>query len=117
MLPERCFFLIKDQWYVLMNWRARSRPTDAVLLQALSSDEIETYFALQRAGHDDADIFNHMYPPQYVHDIERDVPIPMHLLTKAQLAYVIEHKLSQPLPSLTRMRRDDLQSLYESLKG
>ncbi|MFQ5569778.1 MAG: hypothetical protein ACE5G0_08880 [Rhodothermales bacterium] len=101
----------------MMNWKARRETVDAVVLSALSSEEADTYLALKQAGVDEAAIFNRMYPSRGRHWAREEVHVPIVLLNKTQLAYLIETRLCTSLPSLNRLRKQDLMTLFVTLRA
>lgn len=115
MTPTRCFLQVRGRWYALMNWRVRLSGADAVVLRALSCEEEASFQSMKREGVEEAAIFDRLYPPQRAPAPVQEVWLPVALLTKAQLAYLIENRLRAPLPSLAKMRKDDLMLLLGRL--
>ena len=106
---------VQGRWYALMNWRAQGTRTDAVVLRPLSPREEETYQSLKRDGFVEAAIFAQLYPPQCEPIALQDVIVPVALLQKVQVAYLIENKLGVTLPSLSGMDKEDLVRLLGRL--
>lgn len=115
MKNSRCFFQIRGRWHVLMNWQARSQPNDIAVMNPLSSKEVATLLSLQKEGYKDTSIFDRLFPPGPALPEKQKVSLPVSLLSKAQLAYVIEHKLTASLPSLRKMSKADLVSMLSRL--
>ncbi len=114
-MPTRCFLQIRGRWYALMNWKARASRADTVVFRALSSEEVALFQSMQREGFREAAIFAQLYPPQVVPSPAQEVRLPVALLTKVQLAYLIENRLGGSLPSLKKMHKDDLMMLLDRL--
>ena len=115
MMPTRCFLQIRGRWYALMNWKARASRADTVVFRALSSEEVALFQSMQREGFREAAIFAQLYPPQVVLAPAQEVQLPVALLTKVQLTYLIENRLGASLPSLKKMGKDDLMMLLHTL--
>ena len=115
MMPTRCFLQIRGRWYALMNWKARASRADTVVFQALSSEEVALFQSMQREGFMEAAIFAQLYPPHVAPAPAQEVRLPVALLTKVQLAYLIENRLEASLPSLKKMLKDDLMMLLDQL--
>lgn len=108
----RCFFQIQDRWYVLANWQARLHAGDVAVFRDMEADDVAALLALRDEGYDDAAIFDRLYPTP---PVTPAVSIPVDLLTKHQLAYLIEHALNCSLPSLKRLTKSDLTALLSCL--
>ena len=115
MMPTRCFLQIRGRWYALMNWEARASRADAVVLRALSSEEVALFQSMQREGFREAAIFAQLFPPHVAPVLAQEVQFPVALLTKVQLTYLIENRLGASLPSLKKMQKDDLMMLLHTL--
>ena len=70
---------------------------------------------MKQEGVAEVDIFARLYPPQIVPAPVQEVCLPIALLTKRQLAYLIENRLGTALPSLKKMHKDDLMGLLHQL--
>ena len=114
-MPTRCFLQIRGRWYGLMNWEARASRADAVVLRALSSEEVALFQSMQQEGFREAAIFAQLFPPHVAPVPAQVVPLPVALLTKVQLTYLIENRLGASLPSLKKMLKDDLMMLLGRL--
>ena len=108
MTSTHCFMQIQGRWYALMNRQARKKRTDSVVLRPMTPRDVETYHAMKRNGFVEAAIFAQLYPPDIEQEPVREVVVPITLLNKAQLVYLIENKLSGRLPSLIKMDKEDL---------
>ena len=106
---------IKGRWYALMNWQARDSRADSVVLRALSCEEVASFLSMKQAGLREAAIFAQLYPPPVVPVPLQDVRLPVALLTKTQLAFLIENRLGASLPSLKKMHKEDLVMLLGRL--
>ena len=115
MPPPRRFMQIQGRWYALMNWRVQGTRTDTVVLRPMTAREVETYHTMQQSGFVDAAIFAQLYPPLQEPEPIQDVVVPISLLHEAQLAFLIENKLSISLPTLTKMDKEDLVRLFGRL--
>ena len=115
MTSTRCFLQIRGRRYALMNWKARLRRTDAFILRVLSPHEEALFQSMKRDGVEEATIFTHLYSPPVVPAPAQEVRLPVALLTKAQLTYVIENKLGVSMPSLKKMHKVDLTMLLDRL--
>ena len=115
MTPTRRFLQIRGRWYALMNWKARAGSTDTVVLRALSSEEAASLETMKQAGLREAAIFAQLYPPPVVPTPAQEVRLPVALLTKMQLTYLIENQLGAALPSLKKMHKKDLVMLLARL--
>ncbi len=115
MMPTRCFLQIRGCWYALMNWKARASRADAVVFRALSSEEVALFQSMQREGFREAAIFAQLYPPHIAPVPAQQVRLPVALLTKVQLTYLIENRLGASLPSLRKMEKGDLMMLLHTL--
>ena len=111
----RCFIEIKGRWYALMNWQARAGRTDNVVLRPMTTRDVERYRSMKADGFIEAAIFAQLYPPQFNATPVKDVVLPVTLLNKSQLIYLIENKLRVCLPSLKKMDREDLVTLLGRL--
>ena len=111
----RCFMQIQGRWYALMNRQARGARTDTVVLRPMAPRQVETYQAMAQSGFIDAAIFAQLFPPDVASKPAKDVVVPITLLNKSQLVYLIENKLSTSLPSLMKMDKDDLMMLLGRL--
>ena len=115
MMSMRCFMQIKGRWYALMNWQARGGRTDSVVLRPLTPREVETYQAMKQNGFVEAAVFAQLYPPQIETVPVHEVILPVALLNKSQLIYLIENKTNASLPSLVKMDKEDLVMLLGRL--
>ena len=98
-----------------MNWRAQKDHADTVVLRPMTSREVEVYRTMKQGGFAEAAIFAQLYPPQIESAPKQDLNVPVALLNKLQLVYLIEHKLGVSLPSLKKMEREDLVRLLGRL--
>ena len=98
-----------------MNWRVRASRADTVVLQALTFEEEALFESMKHDGLREAAIFAQLYPPHIEPTSLQDVVLPVALLNKSQLIYLIENKLSAPLPSLLKMDKQDLVMLLGRL--
>lgn len=114
-MAARCFLQIRGRWYAVMNRQARNAPADAVVLRPMTLHEVEAYQTMKRGGFLEAAIFAQLYPPQTALPVVREVVLPVTMLTKTQLSYLIENKLGAALPSLQKMHKDDLVCLLGQL--
>lgn len=111
----RCFMEIQGRWYALMNWQARGGRTDSVVLKPLTPREVATYQAMKQSGFIEPAVFAQLYPPEIETTPIKEVVLPVALLNKAQLIYLIENKLTASLPSLVKMDQEDLVILLGRL--
>ncbi len=114
-MASRCFLQVGGRWYALMNWRARGTRADTVALRPMMPREVETYETMKQLGYVEAAIFAQLYPPDDESNPVQEVVVPTSLLNKAQLVYLVEHKLNVSLPSLGKMDKEDLMRLLERL--
>ena len=114
-MATRCFLQVGGRWYALMNWHARGTRADTVALRPMMPREVETYETMKQRGYVEAAIFAQLYPPGVEPKPVREVVVPVVLLNKAQLVYLIEKKLSISLPSLGKMDKEDLMRLLGRL--
>ena len=115
MTPTRCFLQIKGRWYALANWKARASRADTVVLRALSSEEEVLFQSMRQAGLREAAIFAQLFPRPVLPAPAQDVRLPVALLTKMQVAYLIENWLGASMPSLMKMHKHDLMMLLARL--
>lgn len=115
MTPPRCFLQIRGRWFALMNWQARSTRADSVVLRALNSDEEALLLSWKQADLDEAYIFARLFPPSAEETFTRNVSLPITMLTKTQLSYLIENKIGVTIPSLKHMKKEDLMRLFGRL--
>ena len=99
---------IQGSWYALMNRQARKTRTDSVVLRPMTPREVEAYHSMKQSGFVEAAIFAQLYPPNSETTPAQEVVVPITLLNKSQLVYLIENRLRAPLPSLAKMDKKDL---------
>ncbi len=114
-MSTRCFIEIKGRWHALVNWQAHGARTDTVVLRPMARCDVERYQTMKQSGFVEAAIFAQLYPPHIEPASLQDVVLPVALLNKSQLIYLIENKLSVPLPSLKKMGKEDLVMLLGRL--
>jgi len=101
--------------FAILNWRIRDNEFDVIVLQPLTEHELKTYEALAEQGKSEYNIFYELFPPSDTP--QKQVLIDFSLLTKEQLVSLINFNLNISLPSLKRMKKEDLQRLYLSLES
>jgi hypothetical protein len=115
MTSIQCFTRHQDQMYAILNWRIRASEFDVIVLQPLTEHELQAYEALAELGKSEYHIFYELFPPSGTP--QKQVLIDFSLLTKDQLVSLINLYLNISLPSLRRMKKEDLQKLYLSLES
>ena len=105
-----------------LNWNDRARG-NRIFGRYLGEEEIKQLRALRELEYTDREIFVHFHPdiirerkPTPVPD-EQQVAIPLTMLSKEQLVYVIEKKLGEQLPSLAQASEDDLILLFRKINS
>ena len=100
--------------HAVLNWQQRRSQTDAIVSRPLSREELRLYCEARERGLDEPDIFRRMLPHRRR---ARRTAAELNQLTKKQLVDLVMVRLGAALPSLGRMTKDDLQTLYLKLRG
>jgi len=98
----------------------REKPHDAVIVRPLDHGQKENYREGKKQGHSDTSLFFDIFPkPKHVHKAmpkpSRDITIDIGMLHKEQLIQLIEKKTRTQINGLSRLDRDDLESLVLAL--
>ena len=105
-----------------LNWNDRARGK-RIFGRYLDADDIKQLRAMRELEYTDREIFVHFHPdiirerkPTPVSDPEQ-VAIPLTMLSKDQLVFVIEKKLGEQLPSLAEASEADLITLFRKINA
>ncbi|MBN1868616.1 hypothetical protein JW916_15140 [Candidatus Sumerlaeota bacterium] len=107
------FLSMNNEVYAVLNAEQRGQEGDVLLALPLDAEKSQTYEGMKSQGRSDADIFREMFPdfPQTPPPDSAEVRIPVSQLTKSQLVRLLEDRLHLSLPSLSKMKKDDLVRL------
>jgi len=108
--PQK-FYLMKDRMMAVLNWRKRDTIDDTFMAVPLSAKQTRLYQAYRKEGLTESDIFDKLFPTPRVTQ-PRTVSIDIGRLTKEQLVAMIEETLEIHTPSLTRMKKAELENLF-----
>lgn len=110
MEPQQCFTTNRNRIYAILNWKERRYQGATIYAEQLSESEEAQYRRLSRAGKSESEIFYNLFPvTRYSSGLDI---IELLNTCKAEIAILIQKQLQIALPSLTRMSRRDLLSLY-----
>lgn len=105
-----------------LNWNDRARGK-RIFGRYLDADDVKQLRAMRELEYTDREIFVHFHPdiirerkPTPVPD-EEQVAIPLTMLSKEQLVYVIEKKLGEQLPTLAQASEADLITLFRRINA
>lgn len=105
-----------------LNWNDRARGK-RIFGRYLDADDVKQLKAMRELDYTDREIFVHFHPdiirerkPTPV-PAEEQVAIPLTMLSKEQLVFVIEKKLGEQLPSLAQASETDLITLFRKINS
>jgi len=105
-----------------LNWNDRARGK-RIFGRYLEGDDIKQLRAMRELEYTDREIFVHFHPdiireqkPTPV-PLPEEVAIPLTMLSKEQLVFVIEKKLGEKLPSLAEASEGDLITLFRRINS
>ena len=105
-----------------LNWNDKARGK-RIFGRYLDSDDVKQLRAMRELEYTDREIFVHFHPdiirerkPTPVPS-EEEVAIPLTMLSKEQLLFVIEKKLGEELPSLAEASEEDLITLFRKINS
>ena len=116
MDSRTCFAEYNGRQYAILNWELRRTMNDAIISRPLLKDELALYEKYKRQGKENAWIFRQLFPPRLLQQKSRLVsPKDLTKLGKNQLIHLILSKLHSSIPSLNKMTKPDLRTLYLAL--
>ena len=107
-------FIEKDQEVLaILNSRLRQSESDVILSIPLSTRELKKYQRLKKEGKTDSRIFKELYPQESGLTSEKPVKVSVGIseLSKKQIIRLIHEELRLSLPSLHKMKVDDLRKM------
>ncbi len=104
------FLKINGGIKMIMNRRRSSDGDDALIFHDLNAEQQKRYRALIQQGHSERRIFE-----KFMKEFQAEES-GYKMLSKKQLAELLTGHFDRPLPSLTRMNRDDLTLICQCLK-
>ena len=123
MTTNKIFFRSGGKVKAIINWRTMKAGDALFLYDTLDTEHMNLYEELKNLGKDDQFIFDKFFSPTESKKLlvaskkaeALEVTIEIEQLTKPQLKYLIEREIKTTLPSLNKMSKDDLVTLFLKL--
>ena len=99
----------------VLNWMQR-KSGDCIVWRSLKEDDKRKYYTLRNLGLSDSQIFFSLNPNLFDRIGERKtVEVPMEILDKKQLIWLLEDKIGEKMKSLDKLSKRDLVRLFLAL--
>ena len=109
--------------FEIQNWGQR-KPSDALVMQALSNSQTQTLKKLRAKGRSDSQIWHQLHPgqprpdrPQAVVKKTNGFKVKIEDLGKDQLVWLLDSMMGTSLKTIARMNREDLVKLALHVGG
>jgi len=100
----------------LRNWIMEPSTRDCVIVRSLRKDDRAKFHDLANAGLTDSQIFFGLNPHMLdLRKARRAVEVPLEILDKKQLVWLIENRIGEKMESLDRLSKRDLVKLFLTL--
>lgn len=123
MTTNKIFFKSGGKVKAILNWQTMKNGDALLLSDTLDTEHMNLYEGFKELGKDDQFIFEKFFSPQKTKKLllaskkvdTLEVTIEIEQLTKSQLTYLIEREIKAALPTLKKMSKEDLVTLFLKL--
>ena len=120
---NKIFFKSSGKVKAILNWQTMKNGDALLLSDTLDTEHLNLYEGFKELGKDDQFIFEKFFSPKKTKKLllaskkvdTLEVTIEIEQLTKSQLTYLIEREIKAALPTLKKMSKEDLVTLFLKL--